>query len=421
MSAAVRLGDPNPHSILVVLPTWVGDFVMATPALRALRTRYPTAHILFLLESNLRDVVQGGDWMNECVEWPPKTRRTPLHRAYRDLVWELRRRRFDWAVLFPNSFRAAMFARLAGARRRIGFDRDGRGFLLTDRIPAPNRVAGPARQGNGLAREGHGMEVDGPGSLHPPLPVTVRNAAYRPMPMVEYYAELVGYLDCARPADRLELSTTPNCEAAVEARLRPWIAAGDAGIAAEANSGAGVRMSDRGIAGDRPLVVISPGAKYGAAKCWFPERFAEVADRMIEGTGAVVAITCGPGEESLAEEIAARMRRRAIVLTDPVLSLGELKALVRRADLLLCTDSGPRHFAKAFGVPVVTLFGPTHPDWTATSHPAERIVRVDLECSPCQQRVCPLGHHECMKRITVDLVLSAIRELVPERRQAIAV
>ncbi len=352
-------GDPDPQSILVILPTWVGDFVMATPFLRTLRNRFANSHIRFLIEPNLRDLVAGGDWANEWIQWPDrqakKSARTPFHRGYRDLIWDLRRRRLDWVVLLPNSFRSALIARLSGAKRRIGYDRDGRGLLLTERIPVKNR----------------------------------QGRTYKPLPLVEYYADLAEALGCERPGDQLELSTTNECEQSVEQHL-----------------------STLGISDHRPLVVVSPGAKYGAAKCWFPERFAGVADRLIQDDGAAVVVTCGPGEESIAREIAAHMKQKAFVFDDPRLTLGELKSLICRSDLLICNDTGPRHFAKAFGVGVVTVFGPTDPVWTATSHETERIVRIDIPCGPCQQRVCPLGHLDCMKGVTQDMVLAASRELL---------
>ena len=92
-----------------------------------------------------------------------------------------------------------------------------------------------------------------------------------------------------------------------------------------------------------------------------------------------------------------------------------MKSLVRRSDLLLCNDAGPRHFAKAFEVPVVTVFGPTHPEWTATSYEPERIVRIEVDCGPCQQKVCPLGHLKCMTGVTVDMVCDAAGELLRRR------
>jgi heptosyltransferase-2 len=342
-------------AVLVVLPTWVGDFVMATPFLRAIRMRFVDAKITFLAEENLRELIHGGDWMDESVYWPSRGRRKPWDREYRKLRRELRKRRFELAILLPNAFRAALIAWQGGAKRRIGYDRDGRGLLLTDRVPVKNRVDGK----------------------------------FVPLPLVEYYADLAVAVGWARPDDRLELLTTRDRDESL-----------------------GRRLHETGIAEKRPLVVISPGAKYGAAKCWMPERFAAVADRLIDQTEAAVVVTCGPGEEHIARAIASAMRRQAVVFDDPLLSLGELKSLIRRSDLLLCNDAGPRHLAKAFDVPVVTIFGPTHTEWTATNYPKERIVRIDVDCGPCQQRVCPEGHLQCMTGVKVEAVLDACTELL---------
>jgi heptosyltransferase-2 len=138
-----------------------------------------------------------------------------------------------------------------------------------------------------------------------------------------------------------------------------------------------------------------------------PERFAGVADRLIEAEDAAVIVTCGPGEEPIARQIGSAMGRQGFVFDDPLMSLGELKSLMRRSDLLICNDAGPRHIAKAFDVGVVTVFGPTHPEWTATRNHAERIVRIEVECGPCQQPSCPLDHLECMTGVTVDSVFEA--------------
>jgi heptosyltransferase-2 len=92
-----------------------------------------------------------------------------------------------------------------------------------------------------------------------------------------------------------------------------------------------------------------------------------------------------------------------------------VKSLLRRSDLLICNDAGPRHFAKAFDVPVVTIFGPTDPEWTATSYPKERVVRIDVDCGPCQERVCPYGHLKCMTGVTVESVFEAAAQLLRAR------
>ncbi len=352
--------DPDPSSILIVLPTWVGDFVMATPSLRTIRRRFPSARIVLLGEGNLTQLVDGGDWMDEFLAWPIKSRRKPWHREYRELVSRLRRERFDWAVLLPNSFKSALIAFLSGSKRRIGYDRDGRGAFLTDKLTPKNS-------------EGR---------------------RFIPYPLVNYYGDLTEAIDCGRGGDRLELFTTPDCDASLQTKLN-----------AQDPSGSG------------PMIAITPGAKFGAAKCWPAERFAQLADRLIDERLATVAISHGPGEEHLVDIIVKNMNRKAIVFNDPRLSLGEVKSLIKLSDLLICNDTGPRHFAKAFDIPVVTVFGPTHPEWTATSYTAERIVRIDVECGPCQEKICPLKHLDCMTGVTVDTVFHAACELLDNAKK----
>ncbi len=425
MRSAPRFTDP-PESVLVVLPTWVGDCVMATPALRGIRRRFAEARITFLMNPNLGELVRGGDWMDECIEWPAEVRSSkckvqkedngtpvstetlrtsnfelqglPMHRprGWMGFARTLRARRFDLAILLPNSFRAAWVAWCSGAKRRIGYARDGRSFLLTDRIPVKNR-----RNPDGFARRTL------PASVRMGTNLPVRLGRYIPMPLVEYYADLAEAIGCDRPGHDLELFTTADCERSVESRL-----------------------SSLGISDRRPLIVFSPGAKYGAAKCWPAERFAELADRLIVEHQATVVVTCGPGEEVIAQAIAAGMKCsatgrpsprpspwkgegvRAVVLDSPLLTLGEMKSLIRRCDLWIGNDAGPRHIAKAFGIPAVTIFGPTHPDWTWTNCADERIVRIDVDCGPCQQRTCPLGHHQCMTGVSVDAVYAAAVSLL---------
>ncbi len=382
----------DPSRILVRLPTWVGDFVMATPTLRAIRSRYADARITFLMHPNLRELVRGGDWMDECIEWPVGNAETQKRRntemvtcpdSYWDLVMALRSQRFDLAVLLPNSFRAAWIAWLSGAKRRAGYDREGRGFLLTERIPVKNR-----RGANRPLPYGRGSVSPAP-SVPMGTKLPVRLGRYVPMPLVKYYADLAEAIGCERPGDRLELFTTADCDKSIQQRLESL-----------------------GLADRHPLIVISPGAKFGAAKCWMPEGFAAVADRMVETANAAVIVSCGPGEEPIARKIGETMRQTGFIMDSPLLSLGELKSLIRRSDLLICNDAGPRHIAKAFDVPVVTVFGPTHPDWTATNYEKERLVRIDVDCGPCQQRLCPLGHHQCMTGVSMDMVFAAASALL---------
>ena len=353
-----RVVEHNDHRaaatarLLIVLPSWVGDVVMATPTLRALRSHLADAQITFVGRPLAAELLAGTGWADEFVAWEPKSRRDRRY-ALGKVAAQLYRSPIDRAILLTNSFRSALLAVMAGAKRRIGYDRDARGLLLTDRLPVPTE---------------NGVRV--------------------PVRMVDYYGRLAEHAGCPPPGDRLELANDPADEAAIEQRL------------------ATLGLGDR-----RPLVVIAPGASYGSSKLWPIERFAALADRLIETDQAAVVISCGPGEEPLAEKIAASMAQPPTLLIDPVTTLGQFKALIRRCDLLINNDTGPRHIAKAFGRPVVTIFGPTHQGWTDTDYPQERKVAVPVDCGPCQKKICPLDHR-CMTGVTVEMVHAAAAELL---------
>ncbi len=208
------------------------------------------------------------------------------------------------------------------------------------------------------------------------------------MPLVEYYAVLAAALGCAPPGDQMQLVTQQADDTHIETLL--------------AATRTATTNSER-----RPLVTLCPGANFGASKCWAPERFAQVADLLVEEYNAIIAISPGPGEEPLAQAIAAAMRQPNLLLDNPCITLGELKSLIARSDLLLGNDTGPRHFARAFNIHRVTVFGPTEERWTDTSHGRETIVRVTVPCGPCHQKVCPLERQVCMEDVTVDMVFKA--------------
>ncbi|TDG15415.1 lipopolysaccharide heptosyltransferase II [Seongchinamella unica] len=342
----------EPERILLILPTWVGDVVMSTPFIRALFERFPQAEITLLMNRHLYSLLEGSPWVSHCEFWPPRNRTAAAKQQHRELLSRLRAKEFDLAVMLPNSLRSAWLAFRAGARRRVGFNRDGRGLLLTDRVAVPNRL----------------------------------NREYQPMPLCDYYAVLAAALGMDHPGDGLQLFLTEEDDTAVEQRLRA-----------------------EGVKAEQPLVVLCPGANFGASKCWAPERFAAVADRLVTEYSAAVVISPGPGEEPLAEAIRDHMAQASVLLTEPCLSLGELKSLIADADLLLGNDTGPRHFGRAFDTPRVTVFGPTEQKWTDTSHGSETIVKVEVPCGPCHKKVCPLEEQVCMTRVTVDRVVEACR------------
>lgn len=350
MRRLLHPGRTPPQHLLVVLPNWIGDVVLATPALRALRTGLPQWRTTYLLREYVRAVIQPCQWYDELLAWPGQL----------TLRWirELRRRRFDLAVLLTNSFRSALVCWLGGVRRRVGYDRDQRGWMLTDRLK-PNR----------------------------------RGRKFVPESMLVYYRRLVERVGCPYQGEDLELWTHPGDEQAVDDFL-----------------------ARHRITPERPLVVINPGAAFGSSKLWPTERFAAVADRLIEAARVQVIVVCAPSETALAAGIGQAMRHPAVLLSEPgsQLSLRELMALIRRADLLLGNDTGPRHFAAAFGTPSVTIFGSTDPAWTETNYLGERKVSIAVDCGPCQLPTCPLDHR-CMTGISVEMVAGACLERLRSR------
>jgi heptosyltransferase-2 len=345
--------------VAVFLPNWVGDAVMATPALRALREHFRGAKLIGVLRSYVAGTLEGSPWLDEHIHLETHG---PWDQRWPAVAARLRREQIDLAVLFPNSFRTALVARLAGCRRRVGYARYGRSLLLTDPLPAK--------------RDERGRLV--------------------PSPVIDAYNHLAETVGCPRPSYQMELFTTAQDE---EAADQVWRLAG--------------------FHAGHEVICLNPGAAFGSAKYWPAEAFALLARDLADHRGCGVLVLCGPAERELARQIADRAARRTVVsLASQPLSLGLSKACVRRADLLVTTDSGPRHFAAAFGRPVVTLFGPTHIAWTETYYPRAVHLQKPVPCGPCQLRACPLDHR-CMRLLTPGEVFdAAVGLLTPVRQSA---
>jgi heptosyltransferase-2 len=344
--------------IVVFCPNLIGDTVMATPTLRALRRAYPDATIHGVVKPHVAPTLDGAPWLDDRILFNPRADDVE-HKTW-TVINRLRDEQYDLAVLLPNSFRSTMLAWLGTAKRRIGYARGGRSWMLTDRLEPPR-------------------DADG---------------KFTPTPIVEYYLKIVRALGVPVESTKLELFTTADDEQAASAAFH-----------------------DLGIAGDRPLIGLNTGGAFGPAKNWPVGHFVEVARRLADERDAEVLILCGPSERDTAREIVRRTERPQVVsLADQPMSLGLTKACVRRLSLLITTDSGPRHFAAAFGVPVLSLFGPTHIAWTRTYYPQAIHMRFPVPCGPCQQPVCPEGHHRCMTELSPASVFAAATRLLGQRQ-----
>ncbi len=349
--------------ILVVQPSWVGDAVMATPTLRALRQRFPQAHISYLMRRYVKPLYLGMPWVDQILTYRTGRTRKKAGKGLVDLAGRLRSAHFDMAIVLPNSFKIALVCKLAKIPRVVGYERDGRSMLLSDKLLAPKD------QGK-----------------------------YLPTPILNYYLGLARYLGAAQRDMRMELFVTEAQRQAAERILR------DAGLDGSIDRPAG--------SGGGPLVLLNPGASYGASKCWPAEYFAQLADTLVERDQATILLSAAPRERGIAQEIARQMKNPSVDLSAHGLTLGALKELIRRCDLVITNDTGPRHIAAAMNTPVVTLFGPTDPRWTEINFARETQVAVKVFCGPCQKKVCPLDHR-CMTRLTPALALAACREQLP--------
>lgn len=339
--------------IFVRAPNWVGDLVMATAAFARIRAGFPEAEITCGLRPYLRSLLAGSGYFDDFVE-------TPRAGGVRGLLRQaaaLRGRRYDLAVVFPNSLESGLLAWLGGIPRRLGY-KQGRPFLMNlGTYAAPSRGLGRLR------------------------------ARRTPEPMPEYYRKLLDAIELPPGPDRTQLVVTDEEQAESDA----WFEA-------------------RGVGREQRVVAINAGASYGASKLWVPDRFEAVARILRERHGVAVVFLSGPGEVDMVRQIAGASG--ALAAIDPVLPVGMVKPMVARSSVLITTDSGPRHVAVALDVPVVCLIGPNDPRYTAYGLDKTELIRKDLECSPCNQKVCPLGHRHCMTTIEVDEVLRAVERLL---------
>jgi heptosyltransferase-2 len=344
--------EPTFSNILVRATNWVGDAVICLPALQALRCRFPKARITILARP----------WVADIYEREPFADRVlPLNSGRGAADWngkwraagELRSQHFDCAILMQNAFEAALLVRLAGIPRRVGYNRDGRGFLLTDPIPVPR-----------------------PGEI--------------PNHQRFYYLEMLR---------RAGLTEVVGSDA---------IRLDGAALAREKGA---KRFSELGLS-DK-VIGISPGAAFGGAKRWLPNRFAEAASRLAAQLGAAVALFGSSSERALCESIAASLSEQKVQVHNfaGVTSLREFIDLAAACHLYLTNDSGAMHISSALGVPTVAIFGATDDNATGPTGPHACVVREPVECSPCLLRECPIDHR-CMTRISVDRVVDVAVNLI---------
>lgn len=342
------LDRSNINNILVRGTNWIGDAVMNTPALCAIRSSFPGARITILVTPLVAQLFTPHDWVDEVLVYDRQGRHKGIAGRLR-IARELRARRFDLAILLQNAIDAALITTLAGIPRRMGTRTDGRGFLLT---------------------HGFNQKVLDPHLHH-----------------VNYYLEMLQSFGIGCAEKRLLLCLTQAEREAARERL----------------AAAGVAPGDF-------LIGINPGAAYGSAKRWYPDRFAAAGAELARRWGGKLLILGGPTEVAIARDIEAALPGPCLNVAG-TLNVRELMALIERCNFFISNDSGPMHIAAAFSVPLVAIFGPTDHRATYPFSGNSVVVRKDVDCAPCHKRECPTDHR-CMKAVLAEDVVAAAEKLI---------
>jgi len=336
--------------ILVKEVNWLGDIVMSLPALRAVRKSFPKAHLSVLIKRELASFFDGATWIDEIIPYSLRKGFLKGLADRRTLSADLKQRRFDLAILFPNSFDSALWPFMAGIPQRVGYARDGRGVLLT-------HASKPTRDI---------LEVH----------------------QVNYYLHLL------RETLQLEGSPaefTPDVCAKGRQKMEQFLAA-------------------QRKRPDRPLIGLAVAAAYGPAKEWPADYYARLIDILAEKHGAECVLVGAPSEKKKSDEAVSLSKAGAIVAAGQT-SVGEALALLSLCQGFAGNDSGSMHVAGALGKPTVGIFGSTRCDRTGPLGPKTRVIYKPIECSPCLKRTCEFGHYNCLKIIEPHEVAGALKEL----------
>lgn len=343
----MRVPDPKNIKRLIVRGTnWVGDAVMTVPALRELRSLLPDAHITLATRPWARGLFADADFLDDLLIYDRRGLGsvTQQIRHWRD-------RRFDLALLFQNAFEAAVIPLLARIPLRIGYATDARRFLLSHPLQVP---------------EWHNS----------------RHETF-------YYLNIVSELERLLYGRSTVPSRAPTTAITVSDRRKT-----------EALS----QLRTNGLGGERPLVALCPGSINSRAKRWPAERYAELADSLMEKLNAEILLIGSPSELDVSQEVARQMRNQPIVLTGKT-DLAELTAVLSLVDLLVSNDTGAAHIAAALARPTLVIFGPTNPLTTRPFSPLAEVVRHPPDCAPCMLRDCPIDHR-CMTAISPDEIFA---------------
>ncbi len=321
---------------------------MTLPALEAAGKCFPDAHITVLAKPWVAPLFEGHPVVDDVITYNPGSGLFAGIKNIFSLSSDLKKYRFDLAILFQNAFEAALITKLAGIKQRAGFGTDHRGFLLTDVVP---------------------MQFD-----------------LKKDHQVGYYMDILRHLGC-------------NCEI-TDPQL--YVSARNSSKIEKLFESIGIRKDDL-------VLGLSPGAIFGPAKRWPAERFAAIGDRAIKEWNAKVLILGSNKERLICDEVSMSMKEKPVNLCG-MTGLGEAIAIINKCRLFVTNDSGLMHVAGALKVPLIAIFGSTNPYATGPKGSKAIVIQHETSCSPCLKPVCPTDFH-CMLDITPDEVWEALKNI----------
>ncbi len=343
-----RINVSEVESILIRSTNWVGDVVMTLPALEAIRANFPRSKITVLARPWVLHLFKDHPAVDELIVFQKgQGFLTNLKEVYR-IVELIRKRRFDLAILFQNAFEAALLTCLGHVKFRVGYNTDGRGLLLTHKVP--------------------------------------RNAQLLGCHQVEYYLSLLRALGWNAE------SRDPHL----------YISAADVEKAKDLLYSSGIKHGDF-------IVALNPGAVFGGAKRWPADRFARVGDWAMEKWAAKVIVVGSKNEIHICNSLCSSMKNRPVNFCGET-SLGEAMGLISLCGFFVTNDSGLMHVAASMGVPTLAVFGSTDPVATGPRGTKARVIRHETECAPCLKSECPQDHR-CMLSIQAEEVWREMERL----------
>ncbi|MBK6748702.1 MAG: lipopolysaccharide heptosyltransferase II [Acidobacteria bacterium] len=338
--------QPNIKKILVRGANWIGDAVMSVPAMRELRRIFPDAKITLHTRSWAEGVFRDASFIDEIVTYD---KHKWVIKDILDNSQFLREDGYDLAVLFPNSFESALTSFLTRIPRRVGYNKDARGLLLTDPIAVPE---------------------------------------WKHRRHESFY-----YLNLVSEVEKAVLGRETVMHSVLDSTIE---------ISEERQFAAREQLTDCGVDLSKRTVALGVGSTNSRAKRWPAERYAELSDRLQAELDVNVLLVGSKDEVDVAKSVASLASNKPISIVGKT-SIDEVAAIFSEIDLMISNDMGLAHLAPAVGALTIVLFGPTDPETTAPFSRNSMVMREPVECSPCMLRECPIDHR-CMTRITVDRV-----------------